>query len=168
MNSIPQFIMLVGLPGSGKTTYRKANFSLEDYVVLSTDDIIEEIARLRNLTYSSVFSGAIKEAGDMVDMTFKSSLENNFNIVLDQTSVSRSSRKKKLSKVPKHYHKKAIVFVKNEKDIDKINIERIQNGRSIPPLIFEHMKINFNFSGIEREGFNEVVFVGLENGKTYS
>ena len=55
---VPQAVMLIGVPGSGKSTYideLKAQNPDRDYIVLSTDDILERLGSEKGLNYSQAF-----------------------------------------------------------------------------------------------------------------
>ena len=52
----PFAVMMIGLPGSGKSTWIKAN--LPGVKVLSTDDFIDQYAAEKGKTYSEVFAKA--------------------------------------------------------------------------------------------------------------
>lgn len=54
---MPTVYMLIGLPGSGKTTWRENTIasSDEEFVVISQDDMIDNFAWQNNLTYNEAF-----------------------------------------------------------------------------------------------------------------
>ena len=54
-------ILMVGLPGCGKSTYVEDKLE-ENYVVLSTDALIEKRAEATGKTYNETFSTEIKWA----------------------------------------------------------------------------------------------------------
>ena len=63
--------MFVGLPGSGKSTFRaKLEAELMEegvsFVALSTDDFIEKCARDTGRTYNDMFFDNIKLAGNVL------------------------------------------------------------------------------------------------------
>ena len=58
----PIFMMMIGLPGSGKSTFCKV--ISDDAVVLSTDNWIEARAMAESTTYDAIWSRDIKEAAN--------------------------------------------------------------------------------------------------------
>ena len=56
---MPDLVMLIGLQGSGKSTYRKKlTASKSDYVIISLDDMLEEYAQEKNITYNEAWKQA--------------------------------------------------------------------------------------------------------------
>ena len=156
---MPKLVMLVGLPGSGKTVWRNNNIE-NDPVILSTDNYIENKAKQSGERYNECFKKYIKEAEISFNIDLNMVLENDRNIIWDQTNLSVKSRKKKLSKIPNHYYKEAIVFLTSEKIIDSINEERKKSGRDIPIHILKSMKENFQYIFMgKNEGFDKVTTI---------
>ena len=55
----PQAIMLIGMPGSGKSTYiseLKAQNPDRDYIILSTDDVLERLGNEKGWDYREEYS----------------------------------------------------------------------------------------------------------------
>ena len=57
----PILYMLVGLPGSGKTTWLANQKDIHNYIILSTDKYIEMTAKCLDKTYNDVFFKCIKK-----------------------------------------------------------------------------------------------------------
>jgi len=87
----PTFVMLIGLPGSGKSTFR--NEHGEPYVVLSSDDFIEQRAIAEGVTYTEVFADAVDDASRHVHRNFREALANNASIMWDQTNLTPKKRR---------------------------------------------------------------------------
>ena len=86
--------MLIGIPGVGKSTWIEKFFQDECFVV-STDNIIQEIADETNSTYDDVFSKYIKVADRMMWESFDKFIEGLYNpIIIDRTNLSIKSRSK--------------------------------------------------------------------------
>lgn len=161
------FYMLVGVPGSGKSTWLK-NKILDrspSTAVISSDDIISEIAetiaRMTGVpvTYNDVFSDNYK----LVEKFMLQNAERIFasddaNVVVwDQTNVSVLSRKKKLAMVPKDYKKIAVFFETPPDDILKERLSK-REGKTIPNFVMVSMKENL-VKPSENEGFDIVQVV---------
>lgn len=156
-NEKPKFIMLVGLPGSGKSTYIKKVLSKNsDFVILSTDDYIEQKAREENSTYSEVFQKNIKEATRNMNNELQSAVKEHKNIIWDQTNLTANSRKKKLANIPDIYSKEAIVFkISDNELLKRLEKRKEEEGKEIPSHVLKNMKNSFEMP-TEDEGFNEV------------
>jgi hypothetical protein len=67
---MPTVYVLVGVPGSGKSTWIKNQDWAQDCVVVSTDDFVEDYAKEVGSTYSEVFDDymptAVKLMADQV------------------------------------------------------------------------------------------------------
>lgn len=148
-----ELIMLVGVPGSGKSTWRNSKYNKfkDCTAIFSTDDIIEEIALNYGMTYSEIFKDCItlaeKVAFHKLDIWFKNE---HTRIVIDRTNMSKKARKKILDKVPDDYEKTCIVFAYPE-DIEARLASR--PGKIIPMSIISDMLNRFEKPSLE-EGFD--------------
>ena len=90
----PTLTMLIGLPGTGKSTWIK-NYKLNGSLVLSTDDIIHELALREedDRTYTDMFLCYIQEAERLFwNRLERAILKKEDNIYIDRTNLSRKSR----------------------------------------------------------------------------
>ena len=153
----PTLIMLVGLPGTGKSTWiSESGFWAHPVtMILSTDNFIETVASGEGKTYSEVFPMAIKAAEKNLEEGLDYAIQAGMNIVWDQTNLSVSSRKKKLQKIPAHYRKVAKVFLPtNEHEAWLNSPERA--GKVIPKNVLDYMRATFQMPTVD-EGFDEVI-----------
>lgn len=133
----PIYIVLAGLPGSGKTTLRNeilAEWNADargPMQVLSTDDFIERMALLPGNTYSEAFQAAISDAEGYLRQTREGAIRNGADILHDQTNATVKSRLRRLDGLPSSYVKVAIVCHVAE----PVRQERLLNrpGKVIPP-----------------------------------
>jgi len=141
-----EVIMLIGLPGSGKTTYRN---SIKGYTVISQDDWVEEEAKERGIMYKEMFTSKYSTrmkviSNNILQSKFSNAISKKENIIIDMTNLSLKSRRHKLNVIPeKYYSKKAIVFNRSLEDLKKVNTERIKYGRDIPDSTFKFMVESF-------------------------
>jgi len=159
MTGHPTLFMLVGVPGSGKSTWRKKNTD-SNMVVISSDDILEEYAQEEGITYSKSFNKYAKQANKEMFERANKAFKENKSVVWDQTNLTSKSRKSKLKNVPKNYKKVAIVFDKpDEKTLnDRLNSEeRVQSGKHIPDHVLKNM-INNITSPTKDEGFDVIKY----------
>ena len=157
----PTVFVMVGLPGSGKSTY--LNFVDEpefgDTVfVYSTDNVLEQLAAKRGKTYNEVFKEEIGFATKLMDDLLKNAILMGIDVYWDQTNMSSKKRISILSRFPKHYRKVCICRVpprnaEEWKELDRRILSR--NGKFIPSHIIESMADSYVEPTLE-EGFDEV------------
>lgn len=158
---------LCGIPCSGKTFFREANFT-QDYNVISTDETIAKIASTFGLTYNDCFKDCIKFAEKRMyerlnKLLTESNLTNNYvrypkvHIVWDQTNLTVASRKKKLDLFKDYsYRKIAYVFpTPDEVTLQERMLFREKLGKKIPQEVMASMIASFVHPSVE-EGFDEV------------
>lgn len=153
---MPTVYMMIGVPGSGKSTWiANQNFDWNKTMVVSTDAIIDQRAAAQGKTYSEVFQDEIKGATAQMNQNLKTAIANNMDIVWDQTNLTAKSRQGKLSQIPKNYRKVAVFFqTPNEKELHR----RLQNrpGKTIPPNVVSSMLDQLQPPS-KAEGFDEIV-----------
>jgi predicted kinase len=147
---------LIGVPGSGKSTWVKSQDWISDCVIVSTDDLVERHAAELGKTYNEVFVDFMPTAVDLMCKEVIAAREAGRDIIWDQTSVNEKSRKKKFQMLPDYYHI-AVVFSTPEKS----ELERrlaSRPGKSIPKNVIDAMISNFQIP-TEDEGFKEIWYV---------
>ena len=154
---MPSLHLLVGLPGAGKSTWliEQRKLGLKG-VLLSTDFFIENYAAWQKKTYNEVFKERIKDSIDFMMVHLADAIKHDKNIIWDQTNLTAKVRAKKLSYIPKHYTKEAIIFTTSYHTLATVNEERKSIGRTIPKHILESMIKSFDISNIETEGFDTI------------
>jgi predicted kinase len=153
-----ELVMLCGIPTSGKSTYVKKvkEHCLSDYVVLSTDNYIEEQAKRLGKTYNDVFSDVISDATRELELQLIMAKDKGKNIIWDQTNLSVKSRKNKLSKIPSSYRRIAVYFQVSLGEALERNKHR--EGKFIPESVLKSMHQQFQIPTLD-EGFDII-----ENG----
>ena len=146
--------ILIGLPGSGKSTVRR---EIQDtgMMIISSDDYIETFAKVAGKTYNEVFEEAVGFAQTYVNKTFEECIENRTSFVWDQTNLTKKKRRSIMSRIPKVY-KKVAVFVNTplETCIYRNNLRQ----RSIPENVIVNMSNQLEVPSLD-EGFDEVRIV---------
>ena len=156
-HSSPYILVLTGLPGSGKSTFR--SMLVGDVVHLSTDDHIEAVAQEQGRFYDDVFEDVIKEATTKMNEKLRATLKAGKNIVLDQTNLGTKKRRGILSQVPSTYYKIAVVVECHEDIRQKRLADR--PGKTIPDHIDRSMVMNKTLPSVE-EGFDEIHTVHMD------
>lgn len=157
-----KLFMLCGVPGVGKSTWTK-QFPRHNVTVLSTDDILDDLAKKYQLTYNQLFgdvsySFAEKMMHNIAEQVFK---RRDPFVVWDQTNLTPKSRMKKLLMVPGDYIKTAVVF--NIPFDHQVRLQRRaeNTGKDIPVEVMDRMLASFERPTLS-EGFNEVLEVTME------
>lgn len=158
MTEKKEFVMLVGLPGSGKSTLRNEKYWRKDgWAVISSDDYIEGVAAAYGKTYNEVFLASAKEATKNLWIALDAALKGNMNIVWDQTNLSVEKRKLILDKIPENYWKKCFVFEASRTERNRRCDGRA--GKTIPWSVVDSMEKTY-VSPTIGEGFDEIELVG--------
>jgi len=157
----PKIFVLVGLPGSGKSTWT-AKFlakSEEPYSVISSDDVIEEFAKKEGKTYTEVFKDYIGQATMIVKERFRNAVKNKDNIIWDQTNMNVKKRKSILQQLPPEYVKTAVIFSVGENELyRRLNARAELTGKTIPDFVIKDMTRNYQ-APTKQEGFDNILRV---------
>jgi predicted kinase len=129
--------MLIGVPGSGKSTWVNAQDWVKDCVLVSTDKLIELEAGRQGKTYNDVFKDYIDTATKLMNADVLEAVAEGKDIIWDQTNTGRKSRKAKLAMAP-GYHKIAVVFATPEKEEWQRRINS-RPGKMIPEGVLKAM-----------------------------
>lgn len=153
---MPKLYMLIGVPGSGKSTWIANQDWLTDAAIVSSDHFIDREAERLGKTYNDVFKDYVKVATKLMEDYVVIAQSLSRDIVWDQTNTSVKSRKNKLAMLP-NYEKIAIVF--RTPDAEELT-RRLANrpGKSIPENVMRVM-ISSLVEPTEEEGFKEIWYV---------
>lgn len=156
-----RIIMLVGVPASGKSTWIEKEFQGECSII-STDNIIQDLADDDGKTYNDVFQKYIKVAEAMMWKEFDSVVSNGcYPIVIDRTNMTVKSRGKFFERL-KNFHRnhgyeiEAVIF--NTPDETEWN--RRLNSRvdkTIPQNVLHSMVASYQEPTVS-EGFSKIIF----------
>lgn len=151
---------LVGLPGSGKSTWVKKFNENYHNVVISTDDYIERAAAKAGQSYNEAFKGAIDAATQDMAEQLAYAIENEKTIIWDQTNLTVKSRKPKVEKLMKAgYEVVAVVFEISPAEIYRRRALRsIQTDKTIPSHVLQSMAASYVRPTVE-EGFTKVIVI---------
>lgn len=147
--------ILVGVPGSGKSTWAKNQDWLTDAAHISTDVYVQKIADAVERGYSEVFDDAMPLALRLMIDDVKIAQASGKDIVWDQTSTTVSTRSKKI-RMLNDYYKIAVVFrTPDDQELQKRLNSR--EGKQIPKYIQESMASQLkNEPPTLEEGFDEI------------
>ena len=158
---MPKAYILVGIPGSGKSTWIKNQTWALGLTVVSTDAFVEDYARAQGKTYSDVFEDYMPEAVNLMVQQVVRAREHNHDIIWDQTSTTVASRIKKFNMLPS-YEMIAVVFpIPGKEELTRRLNSR--PGKVIPDNVIQQMIDSYEMPTTE-EGFIKVIRVGRKRG----
>lgn len=143
-----KLIFLIGLPGSGKTTYAKNH--LIDCEVLSSDDIRKELfcdetnQTDNNLIFSTLFNRARKL------------LLQGKDVVIDATNVSLTERQNALNKFNDMLIERVAIVINTP--VNKCIEQDAMRERTVGKNIIYKFKSRFT-KPTKKEGFNKIIYV---------
>lgn len=161
-NITPKFIMMVGAPCSGKSTWI-ANFiasSSDEWEVVSTDAIFEAYALSEGITYTEAFNSLpFKKVQSKFNLQVRQGFNKNLNIIHDQTNMTVNSRRKKLCQVPKSYDRSVVAFEIDRGELMRRSEKRLaETGKTIPVKVVDDM-IESYVRPIKSEGFKNIKII---------
>jgi predicted kinase len=150
---MPKLYVLVGIPGSGKSTWVKNQDWAKDCSYISTDMWVDMEAERQGKTYSEVFKDYMPHAVKLMANQVELARDLGRDIIWDQTSTTIASRERKFNMLP-DYYAIAVVFKTPEKDeLDRRLASRI--GKHIPSRVIRSMIAGWD-DPTEDEGFKEI------------
>lgn len=150
---MPKLYVLVGVPGSGKSTWIKEQEWVNECVYVSTDTWVDLEAQRLGKTYSEIFTEYMPKAVNIMTAQVVDAREQGRDIIWDQTSTTVSSRKRKFNMLP-DYHAIAVVFRTPEEE-ELARRLATRPGKVIPEHVLYDMIWNFEMP-TEDEGFKEI------------
>jgi predicted kinase len=150
---MPHCYQLVGVPGSGKSTWiRNQDWAL-GLTVVSTDAFVEDYARAQGKTYSEVFEEYMPTAVDLMAEQVVFAREHGHTVIWDQTSTTVASRAKKFRMLPDYEHVAVVFQTPEHKEL----MRRLSSrpGKDIPEHVIASMIASWE-DPTDEEGFSEI------------
>ena len=144
---------LIGVPGSGKSTWIANQDWALGLTIVSTDAFVEDYARAQGKTYSEVFEEYMPTAVDLMAKQVVFAREHGHTIIWDQTSTTVASRARKFRMLPDYEHI-AVVFQTPDEEEHQRRL-KTRPGKVIPEAVLFDMVWNFEMP-TEEEGFKEI------------
>ncbi|XP_051974062.1 heterogeneous nuclear ribonucleoprotein U-like protein 1 [Xyrauchen texanus] len=144
-----EILMMVGLPGSGKTTW--ANKHAEEnpekkYNILGTNAIMEKMKVMglrRQRNYAGRWDILIQQATQCLNRLIQIAARKRRNYILDQTNVYGSAQRRKMRPF-EGFQRKAIVICPTDEDLKERTLKRTdEEGKDVPDHAVLEMKANF-------------------------
>lgn len=150
---MPKCYQLIGVPGSGKSTWTEAQDWAHLCAHVSTDKWVEIFAKELSKTYSQVFADFMPTAVELMAKEVVNAREMGRDIIWDQTSTTVKSRAKKFAMLPDYEHI-AVVF-KTPEHTELVRRLFSRPGKEIPEHVIASMIAGWEDPTIE-EGFKEI------------
>jgi predicted kinase len=156
----PIAYLLVGVPGSGKSTWADPYLTKDGFQLVSTDAYIENTATMLGKTYGEIFKATIGEATKIMEDSINKFMAASQNMVWDQTNLSMKSRREKLNKLlDAGYDVTAVAFEIPTTELENRRKSReLATGKHIPANICESMGKTYQ-RPTRLEGFKRVIIV---------
>lgn len=141
--------MLVGLAGSGKSTFAEEVIEgRDDIIYLSSDKIREEVHGDENVqdNPAKIFK--------LMEERTKQAFKDGKHVIYDATNISRKKRRGLLQQLPRDIHKTAVYFATDYQVIREQNANR---ERKVPQEAIDRMYKNMQIP-IHSEGWDNIVF----------
>lgn len=155
----PYVLLLIGPPLSGKSTWIRKNFDLDQVTIISRDDLVIEVWGENN--YDEAFKNVDqKKVNYLLDNRMKEAYERGDNVIVDMTNMTSKRRKFTLSYFDDDYQKVAVIFPildwdeywrRNEK-------RKREENKSIPDHVIKNMIASYQPISKD-EGFNKVISI---------
>ena len=155
--------MLIGVPGSGKSTWAEPYLTKDGFQLVSSDAYIEMTAKAMGETYGNIFKATIGAATKWMEERMNTALAGSQNLIWDQTNLSMKSRRAKLDRLlDAGYAVTAVAFEIPAKELElRRKARELSTGKTIDPNICENMAKTYQ-RPTRHEGFTRVIIVTPE------
>ncbi len=140
---MPYAYTLIGLPGSGKSTFREVLKDVHpEITVISTDDMIEDYARAQSLRYTDVFAQMDIDA--LTEASIAQAARAPKDLVIDRTNLRAEGRARYLQVIAPSMTTVAVVFPVPRAMLDARLEQRARlTGKIIPGFVVDKMQASY-------------------------
>lgn len=144
----PIAYILSGPQCTGKTTYARELMKNNDFMYISPDDIMTEHGKY---AYNMVYNNkAVGKASAKAYDILKQAVTDRKNIIVDETNTDHVIRNRKASIIPdKHYHKVAVNMIAPIERIEKRNLARKADGKTMDISIIKAKMLQYELAGTD-------------------
>lgn len=154
---MPTCYQLIGVPGSGKSTWIQNQEWAKDCSIASTDMWVELEAERVGKTYSEIFDEYMPKAVKLMANHVELARDKGMDIIWDQTSTTLASRRRKFNMLPKYDHIAVIFKTPEPEELARRLASR--PGKTIPDSVMRRMIEGFDPVELE-EGYSEIWHAG--------
>ena len=155
---MPKCYQLIGVPGSGKSTWVWSQDWAKDCAYVSTDTWVEIEAERQGKTYSEVFKDYMPKAVNIMSAQVVDARDQERDIIWDQTSTTLASRARKFNMLPDYWHIAVVFRTPEHKELVRRLASRWDSGKIIPEHVIASMIASWEEPSKE-EGFKEIWYV---------
>ena len=141
------FLMMVGLPGSGKSLFANEFAKTINAIVISSDAIRKE------LFGSEETQGDPKYVFEVMNKRTVDALKSGKNVIYDATNCSDKNRKNILQSISKFNCTKTAIVMATP--IEQCKCNNLNRERKVPVNVIDNMYRNFHFP-MYQEGFDNI------------
>lgn len=147
----PSVVMMVGVPGSGKSYIAEQLSELLAIDVLSSDECRKE------LTGDANDQSMSREAWDLVRQRAQDAIADGRSIVIDGTHNNREGRRRDIAQY-RSFGAKAVIGVNIVASLETAKTRNTSRERVVPEFVIEHMQQNIDSAPPSTDdGFDFVV-----------
>lgn len=150
---MPKVYILIGVPGSGKSTWISNQPWSKDCAIVSTDIWVETEAQRVGKTYSEIFADYMPTAVNMMTDDVVRAREAGMDIIWDQTNTTVKSRARKFRMLRDYEHIAVVFKTPEHKELMRRLLSR--PGKDIPDHVIASMIASWEDPTLE-EGFEEI------------
>lgn len=159
---MPSVYILIGLPGSGKSTWCDRHFAANpgvDFVTISSDAMVEEFAAKHGITYDEAHGRLDwKSVNTRMKYQFRAALKDGKDVIVDRTNMSKKARKLFLKDLPEGYERVAVNFQITDQELRRrLDARAAVTGKSIPDDVLKNM--SERYVAPDREEFDRIIRV---------
>jgi predicted kinase len=154
----PWVLTLIGPPLSGKSTWIKDNFDLNEIVWISRDQTLLDVYGSDN--YDEAFKNVNqKEVDRVLISTIQKASKENKNVIINMTNMTRKRRMYNLDFFGEEYYKVAVIFpILDEAEYERRNLKRKEEEQKfIPTHVLKNMISSYQSVDKSSEGFDKIV-----------
>ncbi|XP_059144772.1 uncharacterized protein LOC131931953 isoform X2 [Physella acuta] len=163
-----EMIIIVGLPGAGKTTWAinmQKTHPEKRYNIIGTDTLIDKMRVMglpRKRNYAGRWEVLIDKATKCLNKFFTMAAKRRRNYILDQTNVYGSARRRKMKNFTGFY-RIAAVIQPTDSELERRSKKRTQeDGKVVPESAVLEMKANFSLPEDRDNLFDRIDFIELQ------
>uniref|UniRef100_A0A2C9JFF4 B30.2/SPRY domain-containing protein n=1 Tax=Biomphalaria glabrata TaxID=6526 RepID=A0A2C9JFF4_BIOGL len=163
-----EMIMIVGLPGAGKTTWAinmQKTHPEKRYNIIGTDTLIDKMRVMglpRKRNYAGRWEVLIEKSTKCLNKLFTIAAKRRRNYILDQTNVYGSARRRKMKNFTGFY-RIAAVIQPNDPELERRSKKRTQeDGKVVPESAVLEMKANLSLPEDRDNLFDRIDFIELQ------